>query len=113
TGFSRACRSRASRWPRRTATSSWTGSGRGLGSSGGEPLPVRAGKTNLALDRATIEYRVDVAATAEAAEEAGRSGNPLAQVLGAALRRFRDDEVHVVASWNHQKLDEVLDAWDQ
>jgi vancomycin resistance protein YoaR len=78
-----------------------------------EPLPVRAGKTNLALDRATIEYRVDVAATAEAAEEAGRSGNPLAQVLGAALRRFRDDEVHVVASWNHQKLDEVLDAWDQ
>jgi vancomycin resistance protein YoaR len=78
-----------------------------------DPLPVRAGKTNLALDPAAIGYRVDVASTAEAAEEAGRSGNPLAQLLGAALRRFRDDEVDVVASWNHKKLDEVLDAWDQ
>jgi vancomycin resistance protein YoaR len=78
-----------------------------------KPLPVRAGKTNLSLDPAAIEYRVDVAATADAAEEAGRSWNPLAQVLGAALRRFRDDEVNVVASWNRQKLDEVLAAWDQ
>jgi vancomycin resistance protein YoaR len=78
-----------------------------------EPLPVRAGKTSLSLDPATIGYRVDVAATAEAAEEAGRSGNPLAQVLGAALRRFRDDQVDIAASWDRRKLDEVLDAWDQ
>ncbi|HZB23629.1 MAG TPA: peptidoglycan binding domain-containing protein, partial [Gaiellaceae bacterium] len=78
-----------------------------------KPLPVQAGKTNLSLDPAAIEYQVDVAATAEAAGEAGRSWNPLAQVLGNALRRFRDDEVDVVASWNRQKLDDVLDAWDQ
>jgi hypothetical protein len=76
-------------------------------------LPVQAGKTNLSLDPAAIEYQVDVAATAEAAEDAGRSWNPLAQVLGNALRRFRDDEVDVVASWDRRKLDEVLDAWDQ
>src|SRR5918995_2864412 len=78
-----------------------------------KPLPVQAGKTNLSLDPAAIEYQVDVAATAEAAEDAGRSWNPLAQVLGNALRRFRDDQVDVVASWDRRKLDEVLDAWDQ
>lgn len=78
-----------------------------------EPLPVRAGQTTLSLDPAAIGYDVDVDATAAAAESAGRSGNPLAQVLGVALRRLRDDEVELVASWDRQKLDEVLDAWDE
>jgi vancomycin resistance protein YoaR len=77
-----------------------------------EPVPVRAGKTSLSLDPAAIDYQVDAAAIAEAAEEAGRSGNPLAQVLGTALRRSRDDEVDIVASWDRQKLDAVLDVWD-
>jgi vancomycin resistance protein YoaR len=78
-----------------------------------EPLPVRAGKTSLSLDPASIGYKVDAATTAEGAEEAGRSGNPLAQALGAALRRFRDDEVDFVVSWDRQKLDAVLDVWDE
>jgi vancomycin resistance protein YoaR len=78
-----------------------------------ESLAVRAGQTDLALDPAAIGYRVDVAATAQAAEEAGRTGNPLAQFLGAFLRRFRDDQVDVVASWDRQRLDAVLDGWDE
>jgi vancomycin resistance protein YoaR len=77
-----------------------------------EPVPVRAGKTNLSLDPAAIDYQVDAAAIAKAAEDAGRSGNPVGQVLGTALRRFRDDEVDIVASWDRQKLDAVLDSWD-
>jgi len=78
-----------------------------------EPMPVRAGKTALSLDPVAIGFDVDVAATTEAAEAAGRSGNPLAQVAGAALRRFRDDRIDLVVSWDRQKLDEVLDVWDQ
>jgi vancomycin resistance protein YoaR len=78
-----------------------------------DPLAVRAGTTDLSLDPAAIEYHVDVAETASAAEEAGRSGNPVGQVVGAVLRRFRDDRVDIVASWNGQKLDAMLDAWDQ
>ena len=78
-----------------------------------DPLAVRAGETDLSLDPAAIDYDVDVAETANAAEEAGRSGNPVGQVVGAVLRRFRDDRVDVVASWNGQKLDAMLDAWDQ
>jgi vancomycin resistance protein YoaR len=77
-----------------------------------EPVPVRAGKTNLSLDPAAIDYQVDAAAIAKAAEDAGRSGNPVGQVLGTALRRFRDDEVDIVASWDRQKLDAVLASWD-
>jgi vancomycin resistance protein YoaR len=78
-----------------------------------EAMAVRAGKTDLSLDPAAIDYHVDVAETAKPAEDAGRSGNPVGQVLGAVLRRFRDDRVDLVVSWNRQKLDAVLDAWDQ
>ena len=78
-----------------------------------DPLAVRAGTTDLSLDPAAIDYKVDVAETANAAEEAGRSGNPVGQVVGAVLRRFRDDRVDIVASWNGQKLDAMLDVWDQ
>jgi vancomycin resistance protein YoaR len=77
------------------------------------PLPVRAGQTNLSLDRAAIDYRVDVEASTGAAEAAGRSGNPFAQVLGVALRRFRDDEVDLITSWDRRKLDAALNAWDE
>lgn len=77
-----------------------------------QPLPVRAGETSLSLDPAAIGYDVDAGASATAAETAGRSGNPIAQVAGVALRRFRDDHVDLVASWHAQKLDAVLDAWD-
>jgi vancomycin resistance protein YoaR len=78
-----------------------------------DPLAVRAGRTRLALDPAAIGYDVDADATASDAEAAGRSGNPLAQALGVALRRFRDDDVELVASWDRKKLDAVFDAWDQ
>jgi vancomycin resistance protein YoaR len=78
-----------------------------------EPLRLRAGQTSMSLDPAAIDYDIDAADTARAAEAAGRSGNPFAQVLGAALRRFRDDRVDLVVSWDRQKLERALDGLDE
>jgi hypothetical protein len=68
---------------------------------------------DLAFEPADIGYDVDARATVRAARRAGRSGNPVAQVTGTVLRRFRPDDVDLVATWDETRLDAVLDAWGE
>lgn len=67
----------------------------------------------LSFEPADIGYDVDARATVRAARGAGRSGNPVAQVTGTLLRRFRPDDVALVATWDETRLDAVLDAWGE
>ena len=76
-----------------------------------KPITVRAGKTDLSVDPTTIGLDVDAAATVRNARIAGRSHNPIDQVAGAVLRRFRDDEVPFVLKVDHVRFDALLDAW--
>ncbi|HUF85310.1 MAG TPA: VanW family protein [Acidimicrobiia bacterium] len=68
---------------------------------------------DLAFEPADVGYDVDARATVRAARRAGRSGNPVAQVTGTVLRRFRPDDVDLVATWDETRLDAVLDAWGE
>jgi vancomycin resistance protein YoaR len=76
-----------------------------------EAITVRAGDTDLSVDPTTIGLDVDARATVRDARIAGRSHNPVDQVAGAVLRRFRDDEVPLVLKVDHARFDAVLDAW--
>jgi vancomycin resistance protein YoaR len=77
------------------------------------PVRARGGDVALTVEPAALGYDVDAAATVRAARRAGRRGNPLAQVTGTFLRRLRDDEIALVARWDEDALDRVLDAWDE
>ncbi len=76
------------------------------------PIQARAGGQPLSFGPAEIGYDVDAVATVRAAHRAGRSGNPLAQVTGTVLRRFRPDEVELAVTWDDARLGAVLDRWD-
>jgi vancomycin resistance protein YoaR len=76
-----------------------------------EPVRARAGDTNLTADPGLLHYQVDAVATLRAAREAGRSRNPLEQVAGTVLRRFRDDDVDLTASYDAESVEGLLDAW--
>jgi vancomycin resistance protein YoaR len=75
------------------------------------PVRARAGSEQFRLDPTTIDYQLDVDATLDAADGAGRSMNPLDAVAGTVLRRFRDDEVAIAVHWDEAKLAQVLDEW--
>jgi vancomycin resistance protein YoaR len=75
-------------------------------------LRARGAGRSLSLAPAEIGYDVDAAATVRNARRAGRRGNPLAQVTGAVLRRFRPDEVELAVRWDDRRLDAVLDRWE-
>src|SRR6266508_4321029 len=74
---------------------------------------ARSEGVELAFEPADIGYDVDSRATVRAARRPGRSRNPLAQVTGTVLRRFRPDDVALVATWDEARLDAVLDAWGE
>lgn len=76
-----------------------------------EPITARAGNVELILDPTTIDYQVDVDATVARARAQGRSRNPINQLTGVVARRLRDDVVPLAATWNHDRLDEAIDAW--
>lgn len=69
------------------------------------------GDREFVLDPASIEYRVDPDDTVADARRQGRSRNPLDQLSGAVLRRFRPDVVALDAQWSQDRLDDVLDSW--
>jgi vancomycin resistance protein YoaR len=77
------------------------------------PVRARAGSERFRLDPTTIDYQLDVDATLDAADDAGRSFNPLAAFAGTLLRRVRDDEVPLVVHWDEAKLAAVLEEWGQ
>ncbi len=78
-----------------------------------ETEPVRATASNhaLAATPASFHLEVDARATVRRAREAGRSGNPLSQVLGTVLRRFRPDHVEPVVHFDADDVDAVVDHW--
>ncbi len=75
------------------------------------PIEARAGDTDLSADPSTLDLEVDEVATLRAARRAGRSRNPLEQMAGTALRRFRSDSVALEVSYDERGLEGVLDGW--
>lgn len=75
------------------------------------PVVATGEGVELSFEPAEIGYELDAGATVRAARRAGRSGNPLAQVTGTFLRRFRPDRVDLVVRWDPDRLDAVLDRW--
>jgi vancomycin resistance protein YoaR len=76
-----------------------------------EPLRVRVRDEEQAVDPALLLLDVDERATLRAARKAGRSRNPLEQIAGTVLRRFRTDEVPLVVRYDGARLAGVLDSW--
>jgi vancomycin resistance protein YoaR len=77
------------------------------------PIHVHAGTTDLSVDPTALGLKVDAAASVRRARLAGRSRNPLDQVGGMLLRRFRSDQVPLAVDVDHGRLDAVLDSWVQ
>ncbi len=75
------------------------------------PVRVKAGSTELAVDPTALNLHVDAAASVRAAREAGRSHNPVNQLAGTVLRRFRSDHIPFVVDVDPARFDAVLDAW--
>jgi vancomycin resistance protein YoaR len=76
-----------------------------------EPLRVKVRGKELSADPTLIRLDIDEAATLRAARTAGRSRNPVEQVTGTLLRRFRSDHVPLVVHYDEQRLAGVLDGW--
>lgn len=75
------------------------------------PIHVRAGKTDLSVDPTAIGLHVDAEASVRAARRDGRSHNPVNQLAGVVLRRFRADTVPFVIDVDPGRFDAVLDGW--
>ena len=71
----------------------------------------RSRDRTLSLSPTILALTVDAEATVRAATEAGRSGNPIADGLGAILRRFRPDRVAPTVAYDRARLEGVLDGW--
>lgn len=77
-----------------------------------ETLTATAGAETLTLDPRAIDLGIDVDATAEALESAGRSGNPVDQLLGTVLRMARSDHVPWKISYDEDALAEIIEDWE-
>jgi vancomycin resistance protein YoaR len=75
------------------------------------PVTLTVGGQTLSVDPTAMGLEVDARATVRAAREAGRGDNPADQILGAALRRMRPDEVPLVVSFDEGRFAGVLDGW--
>jgi vancomycin resistance protein YoaR len=71
---------------------------------------VAAG-TELTFTAGDVGLVVNEAEAVAAVERAGRKGNPIAQVVGAVLRRFRPDRVSLDVTYDPKKLDRTIEAW--
>ncbi len=76
-----------------------------------DPVTLEVGTKQLSVDPSAMGLTVDARATVRAAREAGRSTNPVDEVLGTVLRRVRTDEVPLVLSFDEGRLAGVLDGW--
>ncbi|MCU1428557.1 MAG: putative vancomycin resistance protein [Actinomycetia bacterium] len=78
-----------------------------------QPIRARAGTSTLVADSSNLRLRVDAVATVRAARRAGRSHNPLEQIAGTVLRRFRPDRVPLRVTYDSHALEGILDGWAQ
>jgi vancomycin resistance protein YoaR len=76
-----------------------------------QPLRGITSGKKLRADPAVVHLLVDARATLRRAREAGRSGNPIDQVLGTFLRRIRPDRVDPVITFDQKDVDTILDQW--
>lgn len=76
-----------------------------------EPVTVRVDTERLTLDPRRIALSVDRDGTAGAVQDAGRSGGPLAQVVGTLSRLFGSEDVMWDVRYDEAALDAVLDEW--
>lgn len=76
-----------------------------------DPIRIRIADTSLSQRSDVIKVEVDEQATARALLKGGRSGNPLAQLTGAVLRRFRPDEIEWAVTYDNDNLARVIDFW--
>lgn len=76
-----------------------------------DPLRAITAGHQLRADPTVVHLRVDTRATLRRAREAGRSGNPVEQVLGTLLRRVRPDRVAPVVAFDEHGLDTIVDQW--
>ena len=74
-------------------------------------IKARAGDVELAADPSTVRLDVDQVATLRTARTAGRIGNPLEQMAGTLLRRFRPDEVPLQVRYDERGLEGLIDGW--
>jgi vancomycin resistance protein YoaR len=76
-----------------------------------DPIVADADGTELTLDPALVQLRVDRNATIDAARKAGRSGNPVEAVTGFVLRRFRHETVDLRIAFDDESVEGVVDGW--
>ena len=76
------------------------------------PIRVRIGKQELSSDPSLLSLTVDARATAAAALQDGRTGSPLSQMFGTALRFFRPDRVALRPVYDESRLEGMLDGWE-
>jgi vancomycin resistance protein YoaR len=76
-----------------------------------EPLEAVTAGHKLSAEPDTIHLRVDARSTLRRARKAGRSGNPLEQVLGTVLRKLRPDHVDPVVTFDANGVDAIVDRW--
>ena len=75
------------------------------------PVTIRAGDKTLSVDPSALGLVIDLPATVRSARKAGRSANPLNQLVGTILRRTRDDRVPLSITLNQHRVEGVMDAW--
>ncbi len=75
------------------------------------PLRVRIDGQLLSADPSLLAVSIDARATAGAAINAGRTGNPFSRLFGTVLRHVRPDHVHLRVEYDESRLEGILDGW--
>jgi len=75
-----------------------------------EPLAVRINGRRASIPADGIGARVDVDSTVRSARRAGRSRNPVDQIVGVVLRRFRPDRVDLDVDVDEARLRRSIEA---
>lgn len=77
------------------------------------PIRLYAGSTNIALPSSQIGMVIDQTKTLDRMTSQGRQGNPLGQLVGTVLRRFRNDEVDWSVRYDPRPIQFLLARWSQ
>lgn len=76
-----------------------------------QPIEARASATDLAAHPSALALDVETDVALEAARRTGRSRNPFDAVAGFVLRRVRHEEVDVAISYSPERIEGLLDGW--
>ena len=75
------------------------------------PIQVKIGDREFSAGPSLLALSIDARATADAAMDQGRHGNPFSQAFGTVLRFFRPDRVRLRAVYDENRLEGLLDGW--